>query len=179
MCGDCKPFSEEVFQVASVVCRRFMRTLQFAFVSSDYNYGKWSSSKDILGFPKYPPFSFSSKNRKLWVSWLRLCGIWIRKVCWFSGYWKVMWLILYCSSPRSFDTESEESRWVVFQSTIAWNSWSESCLATVKTWIPICSSLELYPACQWHHLHFYILLIDMQHKVAHKPPDSSFLNSSQ
>lgn len=43
-------------------------TLKLAFVLLDYNYGKRGPSKDIPGFPEHPPFSFSAKNRKLWVS---------------------------------------------------------------------------------------------------------------
>lgn len=57
------------FKLASRVLRfGASYTLKFAFVLLDYNYGKRGPSKDIPGFPEHPPFSFSAKNRKLWVS---------------------------------------------------------------------------------------------------------------
>lgn len=40
---------------------------------------------------------------------------------WSPGCWMAMWLNLSFSSPRSFDTESEESRWVSFSGNIIKN----------------------------------------------------------
>ena len=97
---------------------------------TDYNHGEWGSSKDIPGFPEYPPFSFSAKNRKLWVS--LSCGFSIKRNHRLSSFvllslefpftvWdtfsrsrshSVPFINIHCFffHSRSFETESEESR---------------------------------------------------------------------
>lgn len=85
--------------------------ISFVFLS-DYNCGERGPSKDISGFPEHPPFSFGAKNRELRVSWgctfpMKLNSTSFLK--WFLR--RTVWLNSRFSL-RSFDTESEGSRWV-------------------------------------------------------------------
>lgn len=164
--------------------RCFKHTLQFAFVLSllsDYNYGKWGSSKDIPGFPEYPPFSFSAKNRKLWVSWNFSLSI---KVCCrisSQATWKLCGSTFNFSSLRSFDTESEESRWVVLCCCEKQLNKTESPILLLHFNQLKCESLfalhlnfTLNFTLQWYQQLPIILFICRQHETAHKPFDFCF-----
>lgn len=130
----------------------FWNSLSFL---SDYNYGKRGSSQNIPGFPQHSPFSFSAKNRELWVSWncwfcfkikRPICGPFFFFVCgkvWFP-VWRTVWPNFDFSSLRSFDTESEELRSVVLGFLTCMNMF-------VQPFHPskiVGCTLELHPSCR-------------------------------
>lgn len=102
----------------------------FVFLTDD-NCRELGPSKDISGFPEHPPFSFSAKNRKLRVSWdctfpMKLNGRSFLQ----TDTWCPRPMRLNSSfSLRSFDTESEGSRWVPVSQTTGLIVW---------TFVPVC-----------------------------------------
>lgn len=120
---------------------------------------------NIRHFPSVPKTESCGWVETAGLLWNKRPAVYVALNLWaslFPAYWKAMWLnffFSFFSSPRSFDTESEESRWVVLfplsvntlKTTNGWKSSSDCLFCTVLSRV-------------------------MQHVAAHKPSDFSWLS---
>lgn len=120
----------------------------------DHNYRKRSSSKDILGFPEYPSFSFSEKNRKLWVSW-NIFGRNKIKQQFVAFFFEL--LVASLPSGRQCDSTCIFLLKVIRYGIrrIQVSCWWNVCLSWLYLCAAVCSACELHPACHWPHPHAF------------------------